>query len=122
MWLRKAGEGTEVLRWVKNFRWHAKRNRDGQCCWLVKGLDDFNSRPYVEKRGRKRLLLPIDVRAKRLGLLRKRARIVQQIRTLMLDDDDIDNDSLNRCVKLGAQLESLKEEILPYGGVPKSWN
>ncbi len=119
LWLRRSGEGTEVLRWVKNFRWHAKRTRDDQCCWLIKGLEEFSLRPYVEKRGRKKLLLPPEIKLKRLQILRRRARLVQRLKALILDE--LSNADLDIFIRIGSQIESLKDEIEPYGGIPKSW-
>lgn len=119
LWQRKTADGIEPRRWAVNFRWHARRSRDGQCCWLIKGLEEFSLHPYVERRGRKKLLLPSDVQIKRLRLLRRRARLTQQLKQLMLSE--LDNTDIDRFITIGSQLEQLKEEIEPYGGVPKSW-
>jgi hypothetical protein len=119
LWLRKSGEGTEVVRWVKNFRWHANRTKDNQCCWLAQGLENFASRPYVEKRGRKKMLLPPEDRAIRLAILRRRARLVQQLKSLM--DSEFNNNDLDSFISIGSKIESLKADIEPYGGIPPSW-
>ena len=119
LWMRFTGNDGQPRRWVRNFRWHAKRQSDGACCWLVSGLDELSRRVFVETRGRKKLCIPKDQRDKRLALLRKRARILQRLKFIMFADPD--QREVDEIVKLGGQLEDMKEEIASLGGVPKSW-
>jgi len=106
-----------VRRWTKKFHWHAKRKKDGQCCYLVQGLERMEKEPYVEMRGRKPLVMPKDIRMARLAVLRRRARVMQRLR----EEVEGEKPNLDLLIHLGEQLESLKIEILPLGGAPKSW-
>jgi len=119
LWMRFTKEGGEPRRWVKNFRWHVRREQDGMCCWLEQALENLSRHPPVETRGRKKLVLPKEKRLSRLSVLRRRARVVQRLKLLMMlptKQRDIDE-----VIRLGSQLEEMKEEIAPLGGVPPSW-
>src|SRR3990167_10217610 len=117
LWKSYTTEGTlEVRKWTRKFHWHAKRKRDDQCCYLVQGLERMEKEPYVEKRGRKTIVMPKEMRAQRRLLLCRRGRVMQRLREEMAGEARVD-----LIIKLGTQLETLKEEILPLGGVPKSW-
>lgn len=111
-------EGGKPLTWVKNFRWHAQRKRDGQCCWLVAALEELLKRPHVETRGRKKILLDKDTRRVRNRVLRERARQVQRLKELTLAPGPTEIDAI---VRVGRKISDLKEQIEPLGGVPKSW-
>jgi hypothetical protein len=122
LWLRKKVVGStenKPRRWVKKLHWHAQRKADGQCCWLVSALAELAKHPHIEKRGRKKLLLPKEQRDERLRLLRKRAKVVQQIKA----ETDVPPNKMNmdRIAELGLALEELKVKIEPVGGIPKSW-
>ena len=119
LWLRFTSEGSAPRRWVKKFHWHARRKRDGQCCWLVAALAEFGKRVYVERRGRKRILLPKEDRDARLRLLRRRAKIIQQLRVEAEKSPEERN--MEEMIRLGGILEQLKVDIAEVGGVPKSW-
>lgn len=116
LWLRQSNDGN---RFTKQFRWHAKRTRDGQCCWLVEGLEYLSAHPAIEHRGRKRLVLPAEIKERRLFILRQRARLVQKLKLLVLDG--VVNSDLSRIMALGEKLESLRANMVLLGGVPKSW-
>jgi hypothetical protein len=82
-------------------------------------MEEFNKRRYVEKRGRKKILLPKEQRDQRLAVLRKRAKVVQQLKVeAEKSPEERDIDTL---IHLGERLENLREEISHLGGVPKSW-
>lgn len=118
-WSRSSEGERESRRWVMNFRWHGERHTDGKCCWLQAGVDYLAQHPFVETRGRKQLQLTERQRKARLKILRQRARLVQKLKVLMeapLDQTDID-----LMVRIGSQIEDLKEQIAPLGGVPASW-
>ena len=117
LWMRFGAEGPEPRRWVKKFHWHAKRSSDSICCWLEQALDSLSQRPYIETRGRKKIRISKDRRKERLSTLRKRARVLQRLRQEMEYEDR----NVDRIIRLGSQLERLKEEIIPLGGVPKNW-
>jgi len=119
IWQKRSESGGNIRRWVMNFRWHAKRLSDGQCCWLAQELDKLSTTPYAETRGRKRIVLPKEHRERRLYLLRKRARQVQRLKhilTVPTAQRDIDE-----VIKIGMMLDEIKVEIENLGGVPKSW-
>ena len=118
LWQR-SNENSKPLRWVKQFRWHAKRVTDSQCCWLAQALDHLSSNPPVEHRGRKQLDLPAEVRERRLALLRQRARLVQRMKFIVLAD--IESRDLGKIMIIGNQIEELRAKMIEAGGVPKSW-
>ena len=119
LWMRKSGEELVVRRYVLNFRWHARRKRDGQCCWLAQGIEHFEQTPYVEKRGRRAMELGKDEKKRRLQLLRMHAHMAERLDELsQCNMNDLDVDEL---VKIGVRLIDIKEEIEKIGGVPKSW-
>ncbi|KKN54544.1 hypothetical protein LCGC14_0591360 [marine sediment metagenome] len=119
LWLRHTESGGEARRWVMSFRWHAERARDGQCCWLVAGLENLAAHPPVETRGRKRLILPKEKLEERLKILRQRARAAAKLRELMLAPGQRDIDEV---IRIGSRLEEMKERISELGGVPRSWD
>jgi len=119
LWQKYTEEGGEPRRWVKNFRWHAQRKRDSQCCWLSQALENTSQHPVTETRGRKSLMLPKEVKEGRLRILRQRARAVARLKELMeapLNQRDVDE-----IIKIGSRIEEMKENISQLGGVPKSW-
>ena len=116
MWQKSDGS---TRRWVKNFRWHAKRKQDGQCCWLVASLEFADKNIHTETRGRKPLVLPKEVKAERLKILRNRARLVMRLRELMLAP--LDSQDVNEIIKIGSKIGLMKERIAELGGVPSSW-
>ena len=118
LWQKYTEEGGEPRRWVKNFRWHAKRKRDSQCCWLAQALENLSLHPVVETRGRKSLILPKGVKEERLKILRQRARAVAKLKELMLDPDARDVDEI---IRIGSRIEEMKEKIVDLGGLPRSW-
>jgi len=118
LWMRFTQEGGEARRWVKNFRWHAQRKRDGRCCWLASGLEHLASNPHVETRGKRKLLIPKEKREERFKILRQRARLVQKLKVLMLDPNEED---IDRIIVIGSEVEELKERMVDLGGIPKSW-
>ena len=87
--------------------------------WIDQAIAELEKRPVVETRGRKKLPMTDDSRAARTAILRRRGSVLQRIRREVegpKEEQDIDN-----IVHLGGMLNKLKEEIEPYGGVPKSW-
>ena len=119
LWQKCTEKGTEPRRWVKNFRWHAKRKRDGQCCWLAQALENLAQHPVLETRGRKSLVLPKPVMQERLKILRQRARTVAKLKELMLAP--LNQRDVDEIIKIGSRIEIMKEKISKLGGVPKSW-
>jgi len=119
LWQKHTEEGGEPRRWVKNFRWHAQRKKDGQCCWLSQALENVSQHPITETRGRKSLTLPKETAEERLKILRQRARAVAKLKELMLAPlRKIDVDEV---IRIGSRIEEMKERISLLGGVPKSW-
>jgi hypothetical protein len=120
-----SGTASEAHRYYTHF-WHAKK-LDGTCCWLESGLSAISQmEKKVETRGGKTLLLPSDVRKKRLQLLQRHARLVQMLKEEMeklATDETTSNPqgSWERVALLGQRLEELKSYIEPLGGIPASW-
>jgi len=107
LWQKFTEEGGEPRRWVKNFRWHAQRKRDSQCCWLSQALENLSMHPVIETRGRKKLLLPKETMEKRLKVLRQRARAVAKLKELMLAP--LRQRDVDEIIKIGSMLEEMKE-------------
>lgn len=121
-WQRRTKEGGSTVRWVKTFHWHAQKmieNQQVQCCWLKQALESLALHPHIETRGRRSMVLPVEQKAARLKILQKRARIIQVI--VEETGKPVHLQSIDRIIRLGSQLESLKEQIAPLGGVPKTW-
>ena len=126
LWFRASKEGGDIRRWIKHFRWHAQKETPSLSgppvetnCWLLEGLAYLAEHPYVETRGRKQLQLSTKQKDARLKILRQRARLVQKLKTLM--EAPLDSKDLDVMIKIGSQIEELKERIGPLGGVPPSW-
>ena len=85
----------------------------------MQALAEFGKRVYVERRGRRRILLPKEDRDIRLRLLRRRAKIMQQLRVEAEKSPEERN--IGEMIRLGGILEQLKVDIAEVGGVPKSW-
>lgn len=118
VWREKGTDGNSKG-YTRRYHWHAKRPRDGQCCWLVQSLERLEREPQVERRGRKKLLLPQEDREKRLCILRQRARLKQKIKLLFLSETD--ERDIEQIISVGRKLEELRQRIEPLGGIPKSW-
>ena len=119
LWRQYEDRQSEAKKWVRNFRWHARRSTDGLCCWIEQALVHLGTQKYVEKRGRKPLVLSPEVRKARLRLLQRRARVMQQLRLEAEKAPEVRD--IERIITLGGQLTDLQIEIQPIGGVPKSW-
>jgi len=119
LWQKRTEEGGEPRRWVKNFRWHAQRKKDNQCCWLSQALENLSQHPVLETRGRKGITLPKLVKEERLKILRQRARAVAKLKELMLAP--LRKRDVDEIIKIGSRIEEMKERISQLGGVPKSW-
>jgi len=119
---RSSKEGGEARRWVKNFRWHAQKGEGQVNCWLAAGLDYLSTHPVVETRGRRQLQLTKEQKEARLKILRQRARLVQKLRFYMeLPLRCQNEEDVAAIIKLGSQIQELKEQIAKVGGVPPSW-
>ncbi len=93
-----------------DLRWHPN-------CWVEQGVAKMDMRPILETRGRKKMELDIEARKKRLRIVMKRATLKQRISKL----DPAAPSYFDRVVRLGCMMEECKEEIRPFGGVPKGW-
>jgi len=120
LWQRSRQEGGDTRRWMMNFRWHGKRKRDGQNCWMESAIEFLQRNPVAETRGRKSLQLPEDVKLARLQILRQRARALARLKELMLDDLG-DQKDIDEIIRIGSRIEGMKERIVSLGGLPKSW-
>ncbi len=98
--------------WTIYLRWHTQ-------CWIDQAITKLEKLPVVESRGRKQLL-PDATRAARVKILMRRARTVQRIRIEV--EKPAEEQTIDRIIHLGEILNTLKEEIEPLGGVPKSWS
>jgi len=127
---RSSKEGGDARRWVIHFRWHAQKAPEvlglyPVNCWMQEGLEYLKAHPYEETRGRKQLPLAKEQKEARLKILRQRARLVQKLKTLMeaydQEEAHLSQEDLNYMIRVGSQIEELKERIEPLGGVPPSW-
>ncbi len=85
-------------------------------CWMDNAMYKLSQNAYPGRPGRPRMLqLSPEDSAKRLAILRKRARCIQRLKIA------IKNGSVDTIIRLSEAIENTKEEIKPYGGVPKSW-
>ena len=99
--------------WVRRFYWHPN-------CWLEEALAQLDKLPEAtDSMGRKPLTLSAEDKQKRFAILRKRARIAQRLHEELEVEDWQSN--IDRIIALGNQVEQLKEEIEPLGGIPRSW-
>jgi hypothetical protein len=87
-------------------------------CWIEQGKIEADKKPFeITKPGRKALLLPDDMKQKRLEIQRRRASVVQRIGQEIIKPAP----NSDRIVRFGEMLEQFKKDILPFGGIPKSW-
>jgi hypothetical protein len=107
---KKKGDPTN--RWAFTIRFHPE-------CWIAQGLAALKEKPVVETRGRKKAPMTDEMRAARVKVLARRAAVVMRIKLEVEKPDGERN--VGRIIKYGGQLNQLKEEIEPLGGVPKSW-
>lgn len=102
-------------------RFNVKRyyhlEHEGVHCWEEQGLDYLKRNPYVSKVTPCRIKLNAEDSRKRLLILKRKARLDQQRRGLNTANENY----LTRCLELDAKVAALMQEILPVGGIPKSW-
>ena len=100
----------------KNWRHRIYFHATPQNCWLERAMAELDSRPTVETRGRKALVLSDDKKAERYRILRQHASTVSRLRREM-------ENSMRPALmlKLAEKLDALRERIKDYGGVPDSW-
>ena len=98
--------------WTKVMHFHAK----DPYCWVDQGILEVGMRPHTENRGRKPDALSDRDKRQRQMILRRRASVMQRIGCEMVGECRTE-----KLVHLTQLLEGLATEILPYGGVPKSW-
>lgn len=103
-------------KWNAQFCYHVV-NQDGTHCWDEQGLDYLRRNPYVpHRRGRKPSLSVEDTR-KRYLLVRKFHALSQRRKNMNHSYPD----SLLVDERLTKQMVNIMMEIVPLGGVPKSW-
>ena len=98
--------------WTKVMHYHARK----PYCWIDSGIMAVGLRPYAENRGRRPDALSDVDKLQRQMILRRRASVMQRIGNEMMDEGRPE-----KLVHLTQMLERLATEIVPYGGVPKSW-
>lgn len=86
-------------------------------CWVEKGKKYIDNKPYIEKRGRRKLIISDENRESRLRIMRKRAAVVQRINTEVRKS----NPNIDKMIHLGELLHQYKEDIENFGGAPKGW-
>jgi len=123
IWKTRDGK---VRRFVKNLRWHGQKIVNPEeppiCCWLEAGLEYLRTHPKEETRGRKQLQLTKAQKIERSKISRQRARLVQKLKTLMeVPLANQEQKDINDIIKIGSQIEQLKERIIPLGGLPPNW-
>jgi len=113
------GQYLVVTQWVMAVRegrkWYKEKLYHPQC-WIDQAVAELEQRPVVETRGYgKRMAITDKDREQRVRVLRKRAAIVQRVKTACLER------KFALIERLTGQLERCKEEIEQYGGVPAKW-
>lgn len=88
-------------------------------CWIDQAIIELEKSPPAETRGRKRLPMTDEVKEKRIKILRRRGAVLQRIRNELAKPEE--ERSIDRIIHFGDKLNELKEEIVPLGGVPSSW-
>lgn len=99
-------------KWKKMLAWHTQ-------CWIQQGINAVDSKPVDDRRGGNRLVISPEDKERRHKVLMRRTAVVQRIRAVM--EIPADAKSVDKIIHLGEMLNSLEEEILLLGGVPKSW-
>jgi len=110
LWRRRDGVARS---WTTYLRWHVQ-------CWVDQAKAAVDRIPRVETRGRRKSPLDKESRDARVKILRRRAAVLQRIRNEISKPSEAQ--SFDRLIHLGELLNRLKSEIVPLGGVPKSWN
>lgn len=96
-------------KWYLRHSWHPQ-------CWIDQAIVELERRgPMEETRGRKKMNVPDEVRSARFKIIARRASVIQRLKRAMVKGD------LERIEHLAGELEKLKAEIEPLGGVPESW-
>lgn len=101
-------------KWRKQMYFHAKR----PSCWVDRAIQELESRPKAaETRGRNALLIPDEMREKRLKVMRRRAsykqRLDVELRKLRPD--------MKKVIHLIDLMTRTIQEVEPLGGVPVDW-
>ena len=104
----KVGNGKT---WVKRMLFHPQ-------CWITRAIAELSTRTVIETRGRKKAIISDEHRVVRIKILRRRASVMQRMRAEMGKEKS----NYVKVDKLINQLEQLKIDITPYGGVPSSWD
>ena len=108
LWRDREG-GTR--KWSIKLYWHPQ-------CWIKQAEEALKKQPVVETRGRKKLELSVEANVSRVKILMRRAAILQRIKVEVAKNN---TSSVDKLIHLGEMLNKLKEEIMPLGGIPKSW-
>lgn len=108
-------KGAEGRKWNVKQYYHV--NNEGQHCWELNGLDYLKRNPYVPYIRKPTSLLSREDRRTRLLILKRKARLNQEIREL----DKSKSNYPERLQTMELKLATLILEIMPYGGIPKSW-
>lgn len=99
---------TSGKKWCYRFYWHPQ-------CWLAEAMLYLEQHPYKAiKSGRPKLILSSEDAKKRLRILRKRARLIFELKERIENGITDLNGILRQLAELPAQIEKV-------GGMPKSW-
>ena len=109
-------KGTENRKWNVKLYFHVK-NEEKHHCWEEQGLDYLKLNPYVPYVRKQATVMEPEDRRKRLLILKRKAALDQTIRKLDKTKDNYGE----RVQSIDAKVANLMLEILPYGGIPKSW-
>ena len=100
-------------RWKFLLRYH-------DYCWILQAKTALSMRPpKPETRGRKRMIIADGDKLARFKIMSRRAAVVQRIKSEI--SKPMDSKATANMIHFGEMLESLRHEIMAYGGVPKSW-
>ena len=115
-WCRKPIENKTYMVVTQHYRgkWKIRRNWHPDC-WIEQGIVALEKKVFVENRGRIKLSLTDEQRKKRFKIMARRASVLQRIKK------EVDTGNIENMIHLGMMLNKLKDEIEPYGGVPKTW-
>lgn len=103
-------------RWSFKFIWHIG-------CWIKQGIQALEEKerrelPFARIRT-KRIILSDEDMEKRRKLILRRGAIIQRIKA-ETGKRPLEQ-SIEKIVKWGEQLDTIKEQVTVLGGVPKKW-
>ena len=114
---KKEGEvPANYKHWCYTRRWHTD-------CWIEQGVEAVKAKairePKISTRGRSKLPISKEDKAKRLHIQLRRGSIIQRIEQEVAKPTKLQD--MDKLIHLGEGLEKCRIEIEKLGGVPKKW-